>query len=41
MRWIIAVLYCAFIVSLANIRSCQQDEVLHVGVYNNVQEISE
>lgn len=40
-KWLFVVLYCVLVASLANMRSCQDETVLHVGAFNHVQTISE
>lgn len=40
-KWVFVVAYCVLIASLANMRSCQDETVLHVGAFNHVQAISE
>lgn len=41
LKWFVAVLYCVMVASLANMRSCTDETVLHVGAFNHVQTISE
>lgn len=41
LKWIIAVAYCVMVASLANMRSCTDETVLHVGAFNHVETISE
>jgi hypothetical protein len=40
-KWAFVIGYCVLIAGLANMRSCQDETVLHVGAFNHVQTISE
>lgn len=40
MKWVVAVLYCTLLASLATIRTCSNDDfVMHAGAYNHVETI--
>lgn len=41
MKWGFVIVYCVLVASLANMRSCQDETVLHVGAFNHVEKISE
>lgn len=41
LKWMFVVLYCVMVVSLANMRSCTDETVLHVGAFNYAETISE
>lgn len=37
LKWIVAIAYCVMVAGLANMRSCTDDTVLHVGAFNHVE----
>lgn len=41
MKWVVAIVYCILLASLANIRSCTDQTVLHVGAFNHAETLSE